>query len=227
VEINVMSGGAAEPGLDFVAAAFSKKTGHTVRITYNIGTQAIKRMDAGEVVDVVVATSDSIGQNFRPAGKVEAGGVSIGRVGLGMMIRPGAPLPDISGTEALKRTLLEAQSLLYTIEASGLRVDEMIRQLGIYAQVEARIERFRNGPDLINRVMTGKGKECGFLPITAILLHKEKGLTLAGPMPEEVQHYLELIAVPSTHSANREVAREFVRFCGEQGKPLLAAHGVK
>jgi molybdate transport system substrate-binding protein len=226
VEISVMSGGAAEPGLDFVAAAFRKKTGHTVRITYNIGTQAIKRMDAGEVVDVVVATSDSIGQNFRPAGKVEAGGVSIGRVGLGVMVRPGAPLPDLSGAEALKRTLLQADSLLYTIEASGLRIDEMIRKLGIHAQVEARIERFQNGPDLIDRVLKGKGREFGFLPITAILKQKDTGLTLVGPLPAEVQHYLELVAVPSTHTANREVAWEFVRFCGEQGKPLLAAHGV-
>lgn len=225
-EITVISGGAADPGLDVVAAAFQKETGYTVSITYNLGTRGVKLMDDGEVVDVVVATSDSMNANFCPAGKVEKGGISIGRVGLGMMVRPGAPVPDMSGVDAFKRAVIEAEAVLITEEASGLRIEEVLRKVGIHEQVQTKIERYHNGPALIDRVLGGKGREIGFLPVSAIRTYKDRGIVLAGPLPEAVQHYLELMAAPSTRTANKEVAWAFVRYCGGPGKPLLVANGL-
>lgn len=226
MEITVWSGGAAEPGLDFVAAAFQKETGHAVRITYNLGARGRKRMEDGEVFDVLVATRDAMDSYFRPTGQVEEGGIGIGRVGLGAMVRPGAPVPDISSTEAFKRAVLEADALIYTEEASGLRIDGILGKLGIAEQVKAKVTHARNGPELMDRVLRGSGREIGFLPITAILTYREKGIVLAGPLPEELQYYLELMAVPSTKSPHKDVAWKFVRYCGEQGKPLLAANGL-
>ena len=223
VEITVLAGGAAEPGLDLVAAAFQKQTGHTVRIAYNLGALGIKRMDDGEVFDVVVQP-DTI---LRATGKVEEGGIQIGRVGLGVMIRPGAPVPDISSVAALKRAVLEAQSILYTTATSGQYIEAMLKKMGIYEQVEARITRFPHGPELMDRVLRGRGKEFAFLPITFIRTDKKKGMQLVGPLPEEVQHYVEFIAVPSTMSAHKEVAWQFAHFCGGPGKPLLVANGVR
>ena len=226
VEITVMSGGSAEPALDFVAAAFHKETGHAVRIAYNTGARGRKRVEDGEVFDVLVVASDSLKRNW--GGKVEAGGTSIGRLGgLGMMIRPGLPLPDISSLEALRSALLEAESVLYTEETSGLYIEGMLRKMGIVEQVEAKTTRYRNGPSLMDRVLNGTGKEFGFLSINAIGTYKEKGLVLVGPLPEEVQYYYELIAVPLRNSTNKEVAWQFVRFCGGPGKPLLVANGLK
>ena len=93
--------------------------------------------------------------------------------------------------------------------------------------VEAKTTRYHNGPELMNRVLRGKGKEFAFLSINAIRTYKEKGLVLVGPLPEELQYYYELLAVPSIKSTNKEVAWEFVRFCGGPGKPLLVANGLK
>jgi len=226
MEISVFSGGAAEPGLDVVAAAFQKDTGHSVRIAYNLGARGRERMDEGEIFDVVIATSDAMNRHFRPSGKVEAGGVSIGRVGLGMMVRIGAPVPDISSLDALRRAVLEAESILYTEEASGLCIDHLLGKMGIDEQVKTRAVRHRNGPELMDRMLRGGGREIGFLPITAIRMYRSKGIVLVGPLPDEAQYYLELIAVPSALSTKKEVAWEFVRFCGQQGKPLLVANGV-
>jgi molybdate transport system substrate-binding protein len=227
VDIAVIAGGATKSGLDFVATAFQKETGHAVKVNYSTGLQALKRMDDGEVFDVVIGSTDSIKRVYRPAGRVEEDGISIGRVGLGVMIRPDAPVPDISSAAALKLAVLEADSILYTEESSGLRIEAMLKKMGVYEQVEAKTTRYSNGLEFTNHVLKGRGKELAFLPITVILTQIEKGLVLVGPLPEELQYYLELIAVPSIMSTNKEIAWEFVRFCAGPGKPLLVAHGFK
>lgn len=224
-EITVLAGGAVVPGLNYVAAAFRKQTGHIIKIAH-VGVEAIKRMDDGEVFDVVVHPRDNLEQFFRPAGKVEEGGIGIGRVGVGVMVRPGAPIPDMSSAEALKRAVFGAESILYTTAASGRYVEGMLRKIGIYEQAQAKTTRYPHGPELMDRVLSGRGKEFGFLPITEILTYKEKGIMLVGPLPEELQHYLDFMAVPSTQSTNKDVAWEFARFCAGPGKPLLVAHGV-
>ena len=106
-EITVMSGGAVEPGLKAAAAAFEKESGHQVKITFNTTPQMRKRIAAGDTFDVVVAPPAAV-KEFTAAGKVEAGGVDIGRVGSGVAVRPGAPVPAIATGEDIKKTVLEA-----------------------------------------------------------------------------------------------------------------------
>ena len=106
-EITVMSGGAVEPGLKAAAAAFEKESGHQVKITFNTTPQMCKRIAAGDTFDVVVAPPAAV-KEFTAAGKVEAGGVDIGRVGSGVAVRPGAPVPAIATGEDIKKTVLEA-----------------------------------------------------------------------------------------------------------------------
>ena len=226
VKLNVISGGALDPGLDFVAAAFQKQTAHSLQIEYNLGLQGLKRIDEGEGVDVVVATSVAIEGIFRPAGKIEDGGINIGRVGIGMMVRAGVALPDISGALALERAVLDAESILYTEEASGLYIEEMLKKLGIFQQTQPQTIRTRNGPELIDQMLSSSCRQIGFLPLTAIRTYKDKGIVLVGPLPEEVQCNLEFIAVPTIRSTHKQIAWDFVRYCGGPGKLLLAANGV-
>jgi molybdate transport system substrate-binding protein len=225
-EIAVLSGGATEPGLNYVAAAFQKATGHAVRITYDTPARGLKRMAAGEVFDVVAGSAESVRDVYRPAGKVEEGELPMGRVGIGVMIRPGAPVPDISSVEALKRAVLEADSVLYNTATSGQYIAGMLKTLGILVQAEAKARRLDTGPLTMDYVLNGKGKEFAFGPITEIMTYKEKGLVLVGPLPEEVQHYYVQVAVPTKNSTNKEVAWEFARFCAGPGKSILAAYGI-
>jgi molybdate transport system substrate-binding protein len=225
-EITVISGGAVEPGLNTAAATFQKETGHTVKITYNTTPQMIKRIGGGDIFDVLIAPPAAI-KDFTAAGKVEEGGINIGRVGIGVVVRPGAPVPDISSAEAIKRAVLEAESVVFNRASSGLYIEGLFKKMGIYGQVEMKAARYATGAETMEHMLKGKGKEVGFGPITEILLYKEKGLLLVGPLPADVQNYTAYTAVPMTKSTSKEVAQAFVRFLGGPGKPLFVAAGIE
>ena len=99
--------------------------------------------------------------------------------------------------------------------------------MGIYEQAEAKAARYATGAESMDHVLRGKGKEFGFGPITEILLYKEKGLLLVGPLPNEVQNYTAYTAVPMTKGSSKEVAQAFVRFLGGSAKPLFVAAGIE
>lgn len=224
-EITVLSGGAIEPGLNVAAAAFQKETGNAVKITYNTTPQMRKRVAAGDTFDVVIAPPAAV-KDFAAAGKVEEGGVNVGRVGLGVVIRPGAPVPVISSAEAIRRTVLEAESVVFNRASSGLYFESLLKKMGIYDQIEPKAARYATGAEVMEHVLKGKGKEVGFGPITEILQYKKQGLRLVGPLPAEIQNYTAYVAVPMTASANKDVAAAFVRFLGGAGKPLFVAAGI-
>jgi molybdate transport system substrate-binding protein len=226
-EITVLSGGAIEPGLHSAMAAFQKETGHQVKVTFNTTPQIVKRLSAGEKFDVVIAPPAAI-EGFAKEGKVAADRMNVGRVGLGVVVRPGAPVPDISSAEGLKRAALDADSLVFNRASTGIYFENLLKKLGVYEQVEGKTTRYADGASVMEHVLKGKGKEIGFGAITEILLYKEKGLRYVGPLPAEIQNYTAYSAVPMTGGANAEIATAFVRFLGgAAGKPLFVAAGIE
>src|SRR5712671_3474999 len=225
-EIRVLSAGAVEPGLRAAAAAFKKRSGHDVNIAFNTAPEIRKRIGGGETFDVVIAPPAALDE-FAAAGKVAADRANLGRVGLGVAVRPGAPVPDISGSEALKRSVLAADSIVFNRASSGVYLENLLKKMGIYEQVEARTTRYSDAAAVMEHVLKGKGREIGFGPVTEILQHREKGLKLVGPLPSEVQNYTSYSAAPMTSAANAELARSLVRYLGSaEAKALLAAAGV-
>ena len=226
-EITVLSGGAIEPGLKSAAAAFEKQSGHTVKITFNTTPQIEKRIGSGDQFDVIIAPPRATDQ-FAKTGKVGAGGTSVGRVGLGAAVRPGASAPDLSNGDSLKRSVLEAESIVFNRASTGIYFENLLKKMGIYEQVESKTTRYPDGASVMEHVLKGKGKEVGFGPITEILLYKDKGLRLVGPLPADVQNYTSYTAVPMTGGPNAELARTFVQFLGSPpGKKLFVAAGIE
>ncbi|MES2561132.1 MAG: substrate-binding domain-containing protein [Pseudomonadota bacterium] len=227
-EITVLSGGAIEPGLHAAAHVFEKQSGHTVKITFNTAPAIAKRIAAGDVFDVLISPPAGIEQ-FAKAGKVGAENrVNVGKVGLGIAVRPGAPVPDISSVDAVKRSVLEAESLTFNRASTGIYFENLLKKWGIYEQVEAKTTRYPDGAAVMEHALKGKGREIAFGAITEILLYKEKGLRYIGPLPAEVQNYTSYIAVPMTDSKNTEIARQFVNFMGTPaGKKLFVAAGIE
>jgi molybdate transport system substrate-binding protein len=223
--ITVLSGGAVEPGLNAAAAAFQKQSGHAVKITYNTTPQIRKRVEGGETFDVVLAPPAAV-KEFAAAGKVEQGGVNVGRVGLGVVVRPGAPVPDISNADAIRRTVLEAESVVFNTASSGIYFEGLLKKMGIYEQIAPKTARYTTGAEVMEHVIKGKGKEVGFGPITEILQYKEKGARLVGPLPADIQNYTAYVAVPMSAGSNKAAAQEFVKFLGAAGKPIFVAAGI-
>lgn len=226
-EITVLSGGAIEPGLKAAAAAFEKQSGHQVKITFNTTPQIQKRVAGGDTFDVVIAPPATTEQ-LAKAGKVENAGVNVGRVGLGAVVRPGAPAPDLSSAESLRKSVLDAESIVFNRASTGIYFENLLKKMGVYEQVESRTTRYADGASVMEHVLKGTGREVGFGPITEILLYRDKGLHLVGPLPAEVQNYTSYTASPMTGGKNAAVARELVQFLGTPaGKKLFVAAGIE
>src|SRR5687768_14107780 len=227
-EITVISGGAIEPGLHAATHAFEKETGHHVKITFNTAPQIAKRVAGADVFDVIISPPAGIEQ-FAKDGKVGAGDrVNVGKVGLGVAVRPGAPVADIASVEGLRKSVLEADSLTFNRASTGIYFENLLKKWGIYDQVEKKTTRYPDGASVMEHALKGKGKEIAFGAITEILLYKEKGLRYLGPLPPEVQNYTSYIATPMTGGSNAEVSKQFVQFLGSAaGKKLFVAAGIE
>ena len=226
-EITMLSGGAIEPGLKAAAAAFEKETGHKIEITFDTTPQMRKRVGDGGTFDVLIAPPEAVAE-FAEAGKVEAGGVSVGHVGSGVAVRPGAPIPAIATADDVRKSVLDADSIVFNRASTGLYVEKLLKDWGIYGQVERRAVRYSTGAEVMQHVLNGKGREIGFGPITEILLAKDHGLILVGPLPPEIQNYTSYTAVPMTAGTQKHVARAFVTFLsGPVGKLLFVSAGIE
>jgi molybdate transport system substrate-binding protein len=195
-----------------------------VKITFNTAPAIRKRIGAGEIFDVVIAPPAALDEF---TGKISADRVALGRVGLGVAVRPGADVPDISSTGALKRSVLAADSIVFNRASTGIYLENLFKKMGVYDQILSKTTRYPDAGAVMEHLLKGKGKEIGFGPITEILLHRDKGLKLVGPLPADVQNYTSYSAAPMTASANAELARAFVRWLGgPESKALFAAAGV-
>ena len=223
-QITVMSGAAVEAGLVIAVEAFRQQTGNNVQIVFATTPEISGRIGAGETPDVVIATPAAL-DDLVKSGKIEGTArVPVGRVGIGVAIREGAPKPDVSTTDALKRAVLDADSVIYNRASSGLFVESLLQRLGLAEQIQGKTKRYA-GTDMIEPLIKGKGNEIGFMPVAEILHFRNRGLQLAGPLPEDVQNYTSYAAQPASKSA---VAMAFVRFLETpESKGIFAAAGIE
>jgi molybdate transport system substrate-binding protein len=226
-QIKVLSAGAVEPGLAKAAEQFKRDAGYAVNVQYGTAPQLAKRLADGEKADVLIAPPGVIEQQAKE-GRVSAQGIALGRVGVGVVVRAGAPSPDVSSVDALKRALLDADSVVYNTASSGLYLEKLFDKMGIGAQVKAKTTRYANGAQVLEHVIAGKGKEIGFGAITEIHLFEPKGLKLVGPLPAEVQNYTSYVASVMNDAPSADAAREFVRYLGAPtAKKIFSDAGIE
>ena len=231
-ELAVLSAGAIEPGLKAAAAAFDKLTGHVTTIVFHTAPQLRQRMQANPAFDVVIAPP-AVMAEFAAASKLAETRANVGRVGMGVAVRDGAAKPDISSADALKRTVLEADSLVFNRASTGLYLEGLLKKMDVWAQVESKSSRYLDGASVMEHVIKGgekgvvSGREIGFGAITEILLYQGKGLAFVGPVPAEVQNYTSYTAAPLASGTQQALAQQFVAFLsGPVGKPAFVAAGV-
>jgi molybdate transport system substrate-binding protein len=225
-ELQVLSAGAIEPGLRAAAMAFERQGGPVVRITFQTAPELRKRMQADAPFDVVIAPPAAIAE-FADAGKLGPARAQVGRVGMGVAVRLGAPLPDIGTAAALRQAILQADSLVFNRASTGLYLESLLKKDGSYAQVEAKSTRYPDGAAVMEHVIQGKGREIGFGAVTEILLYQKKGLVFVGPLPADVQNYTRYTAATLAAGAQQALAAQFTEFLsGPVGKPLFIAAGV-
>ena len=113
-ELKVLSSNAFKEAYLELVPGFEKATEHKVVTTWAGTNDIIKRMQAGETYDLVIMAGPAL-DNLIKQGKIVPGSrVDLVKSGVGVAVRAGAPKPDISSGEALKRTLLAAKSVGYS-----------------------------------------------------------------------------------------------------------------
>jgi molybdate transport system substrate-binding protein len=226
-ELKVLSAGAVQPGLNAAAKIFRDKTGDEAKIAYDPATVLGKRVAGGEVADIVVSSPAVIADLTKAKRVLPEGQVGLGRVGVGVVVREGAPLPDLSNAQALKNALIAADAVVYNTASSGAYVEDMLKKIGAFDAIQGKLVRLFDGNAVMRRLVEGKGKEFGFGGITDIVLNRDKGVQLVGPLPAEIQNYTSYTAAVITVAPNPDSAKAFLAYLASiDGRALFKANGI-
>lgn len=225
-ELRVLSGGAVEPGIKPVVAAFEAATGHHVTLTFNSAPQIAARVDAGEAFDVVIAPVGVLDAGMRST-RFGRSRVVLGGVGLGIAVRSDAPQPSIVDADAVRRAVLDADRVVYNRASTGLVTEKLLAELGITKEAEAKAVRPVDGAAVMERLLVGQGREFGFGALTEIGLFKSRGIVLVGPLPEGLQRETIYAAAAGAAPTSREAADALLAFIATpRAQALLHEAGI-
>lgn len=226
--IRVLSAGAPKLGVRRCAETFARKTGITVDIEFAPAPEIRGRIERGEsAADIIVAPVGNIEQYIAAGQVVEGTGTTVGAVSAGVAVREGAPRPDLSSADSLKQALLDADTVIYNTASSGAYIEKLIAQLGIADALAGKTERFPNGAAVMVRLAEGTAEnEIGFGQVTEILRF-EGGVTLAGPLAEEIGNTTDYAAGLLAAAGANDNARALIDFMGSgEAKRIYAEAGL-
>jgi molybdate transport system substrate-binding protein len=228
-EIKVISGGAFKQVLNALAAQYQKETGNTLDIAYKtVGQHLDLIRDDKEKFDVAILTPEAI-DNLAKQGRVIPGTrADLAKTGIGVVVKTGAPLPDISTVDAFKRTLLAAKSIAYIDPkaggSSGIYIGALLQRLGIADQINAKAVLVHGGA-VADHIADGEA-EIGVHQISEILA--VAGVTLVGSLPAEIQNFTVYSAGVGTSAKDGAAARALVEFLsGPHALPIIKAKGMQ
>jgi molybdate transport system substrate-binding protein len=228
-EIKAVSGGAFKQVLNALVTQYEKESGNKVAVTYQTVGQHLKLIASGEEqFDVAILTPEAI-DGLIKEGKVAAGSrADLAKTGVGVVVKEGTPLPDISTVEAFKKTLLAAKSVAYIDPkaggSSGIYVGKLLERLGIADAVNAKAVLVQGG-EVASHVVDGEA-EIGIHQISEILA--VKGAVLVGPLPAEIQNFTVYSAGIGTAAQDGATASGFAKFLtGPHALPIIKAKGME
>jgi molybdate transport system substrate-binding protein len=182
----------------------------TAATSVGAGTDSIpSRLARGESIDVVIVADSVLAQLVDDGLVIADSRRDLARSAIGIVVKAGAPKPDVSSVDALRRTLLQAKSIAYSGSVSGSYVStELLQLLGIAEQVAAKGRKV-NGERVAAVVARGEA-EIGFQQISELL--PVPGVDYIGPLPPEVQRITTFSAAVVKKSRNVEAARAIVDY---------------
>ena len=205
-ELKVLAGGSMTASLKELGPKFETATGHKLDITF-AATPALIKMTSSPF-DLGVVPVDVM-KNDDARAKFSGTPANIARVGYGVAVKAGAPKPDVSTLEALKGTLLKAQSIaVFPTSAAGAFVQKTFERLGIMEVIKDKL-KVQAGPVAIPQAVARGEAELGVF-LTNVLL--APGVELAGPFPGDLQQDLVFVGAVSTDSKNADAAKAFLDY---------------
>ena len=140
-EIKVLSGNGAKAAVRELCTQFERATANKINLHFEVNADIQKKIEAGEYFDVAVLNPPVIETLSKEAKIVAGSRADIGRAGLGVAVRQGAPKPDISSVDAFRRTLLASKSVAFPGKgASGLYFVSLLDRMGIKAEMQGKLK---------------------------------------------------------------------------------------
>ena len=228
-EIDAMITTAMNAAIEELAPPFERASGHKLRVTYGPSGGLARRFNGGEAADLIVVESKVLDELIRQ-GKVLPGRTDVARTGIGIAIRKGAPRPDVSSPEALKRTLLAAKSIGHTAPAGGgvtaAHIIGVFEKLGIAAEVTPKVKLAAGGPDGRVSVLVSSGEAEIGLQLASELM-SNPAVELIGMLPPELQLNAVLSAGITASARQVEPAKAFIRYLAAlEAMPIYKAKGL-
>jgi molybdate transport system substrate-binding protein len=227
-EVKVLTAGAFKQVLLALLPELEKQAGGKVTLDNDTVGALTKRIEGGESFDLAVLTPAAL-ENLTGKGKIAPGtSTKLARVGVGVVVKEGAPKPDIASVEAFKKALLAAKSIAYIDPAaggsSGIYVAGLLEKLGIAGEVKAKSKLIHGGA-VAEHIANGEA-ELGIHQISEIL--PVKGITLVGPLPAEIQNYTVYSAGLGAHAQAQDAAKAVLTvLSGPAAADVLKSKGME
>jgi molybdate transport system substrate-binding protein len=192
-----------------LAPAFERASGHTVSVSFAGTDDIVRRLAAGETLDLVIAPAPVI-DNLTARGLLSPGSrADVARSGIGVAARLGAPRIDISSAEALRNAVLTVPSMVLSAGVSGVYLNGLFRKWGIAEQLKAKTVTLPGSGPVADAIAHGQA-DIGFLQVSEWLT--VKNIVFLGPLPAEVQEMTAITAGLGKASAAPEAAKAFLRY---------------
>jgi molybdate transport system substrate-binding protein len=211
-DINVLTGGAPKEALTVLTPRFEAQSGHTVRYTYAVISEIQKKLAAGESPDLVFLPVPAI-DGLVKAGTLRAAPRAVlGSVGIGVIVRAGAPQPDIATPESFRAALLAARAVVHANPAatpSGAHLAKVTQQLGIDDALKGKLSYCNALDGGVERITKGEA-EIGIYPVSEVIA--VKGIALIGLLPPALQSLIVYGAAVLTTNPAPEPAAALIAF---------------
>lgn len=210
-EVTLIAPGGIKAALEQLIPTFEKKTGIKVKATYGSGLGTKKQVASGEPFDVPVV-QPPYPEVLASGNVVQSSAKTLASISIGVAVKKGAPKPDISSPEAVKKTLLAAKSVAYPSPAggaaAGVAFDATLKHLGIYDQMQSKLIRAQGGAGAMKVTAAGDAE----IGLTFLSEMENPGIDVVGPLPKSISPPTTLVAFVSAHAKDPAAAKKLVDF---------------
>jgi molybdate transport system substrate-binding protein len=208
-ELRILAGGSMTGPLNELGPLFERATGHKLVIHFDSTPNLIKQATSDAPFDLGVVPVDVFKDSAAKARFAAGPAIEIARVGYGVAVRAGAPRPNVSTPAALKKTLLDAQSIAYIpASAAGAYVTGVFERLGIGEAMKAKTKVQTSTTQIPETVARGEAE----LGVFLVNVLRGPGVELAGTFPRELQQELVFAAAVAADTKEAEAANAFISF---------------
>jgi len=228
-EITLIAPNIVDEPIKELAKAFEAKTGIKVNATIGAVLASKDRVVHGEPFDVPLVEVPYDAEAIASGNVVAGTATALTNIALGVAVRKGAPKPDISTPEAVKRAFLAAKSIAHvnpnpTGAASGIAAAEAIAKLGIAEQLKPKVTMGNGGARTMAMVANGQAE----LGMTLLPGMDDPGIDIVGSLPREVSPPIVVIGFVSTHAKDPAAARQLLMFLSSpEAAAVYKAHKMQ